>query len=355
MPRIRALAVLLALPALVAIGQVTVVPIDPGAGDTSATQDPPPVPFYLWQQRVWAAYALSSARITEDNPMGMGWGFQDPGYSPARFVQDHLQPMADLGVRRFLLHRPWGDNATWPMDGDAQVEAMEAGRQQVLGWGPALQAFLEANPDVVVMLYVGSFREPDTTALVDNGDTQAALFRLVLSTAGVMDVDRCWLAFDHAGTYQEGTWRAYWLLLVRDMMERGGRRCYLEAWPRVDQPWQADWDAICLERYFQRSRPPGDTYGGPTYADAAHNVATQDMQGDVIRWSTGRTMERGQEAERIALVLSQGHSVALGLHRLLRTEGVALHDLYTESMEAWPAPAAPPRGSPDAGATGASR
>lgn len=332
--RTRALALLLPVTlGLVALGQVTSRPIDPDRADTRDTVTEPPIRFAQWRQRVWSVFALSSARHSPDNPLGMGWGFQRPDYSPRQFIADHLQPQADMGVERFLLHRPWGDNPGWPMDGDAQAEAMEGRHRQVLGWGPALDDFLQANPRVVVMLYVGSFREPDITALVDAGQVDQAVLRLWLSTTGVMNVERCWLAFDHSATYQGGSWRMAWVSMLRDMYQRSGRRCYLEAWPKVDRPWQHDWDVVCMDRYFRRSRPPGDTWGGNTFADAAHNLPSQDVQGDVLRWDA---RARHQEADSIARILANGHSVALALHYPLRVDGRTLRDLYTESCGAWP-------------------
>ena len=147
-----------------------------------------------------------------------------------QFVQQTLVPQTEWGVRRFMLHLPFGKDPTeGPMSFDSYLVAQQRDLQ-VIWTGfvqairPLVEGFYTDGDPVEVICYLGSLRvDPSFIQLKEQAYAAEWISRFWQSIQPVLDAG-CSLAFDTGGTFPE-VGPEYWAV---GMVEALGTQVYIE-------------------------------------------------------------------------------------------------------------------------------
>ncbi|MEM9082308.1 MAG: hypothetical protein AAGB34_01845, partial [Planctomycetota bacterium] len=200
-------------------------------------------------------YALGSRKSTTENPYSLGHGVEHKG-GYHRFYTTKLVPNIRDGYRRFVLHRPYGETQSGPMNLDQRVELIDSDRFRhvVSDFRSMIELAQIQHPEVVFDIYLGTIEDQLEARLTGN-DFFAWMNRLTLSVGDAMELTNCNLMLD-ASTgvlYENQPEYQYWARMLRSWKERQGRKIFVEALPRRGS-WCEDFDAVCIERFYENVR-----------------------------------------------------------------------------------------------------
>lgn len=222
---------------------------------------------------------IRAARFVAHFPIGnsstnearhrVGWNLATEGW--AGFVEKRVLPQLDAGVRRIMLHNPFGHRPGVVMQFDQFLEAEEAG----LTW--LTQGFAEAwepltHEGIEVIAYVGSPAHDErsqafeTVGDVAGFDAYARRCLQPLLDAGVS------IAFDSAAIEPADTYT----FRIAQWTRNRGVRTYIEPRPRAYLPHWFDYGIVTIYPFWLRTDPSRHP------EIAGRHAANEDLTGDVI-------------------------------------------------------------------------
>ena len=218
---------------------------------------------------------------SSDQPLDrfVGWSLRRLGWRG--FVRTVIQPQLDWGVRRFLIHNPFGINpVTRAMEFDEALTARQAGATWLLedfaeAWAPIVAQ------DIEVMAYLGTLEgTPSFKDLAPGAWWARAWGSMTLPLSAGMSI-----GFDYsAGVPADGP--VYRLL---QMLDVSGVRTYIEAWPAAACPhlWKRNW--VIQEEFYQNVK--AQLASGQPQAKWAQ--PRKDLSGQCVRLVTNRPADKG--------------------------------------------------------------
>lgn len=208
----------------------------------------------------------------------VGWGITTQGWES--FVRFHVAPNLKLGVRRVMIHNPFGhEPLTEPMAFDQYVEAKEDGllsltRGFVDAWKPVVEGFYTDGEPVEVICYVGSIDIDDDFKSIREGEPtgwSAAWLRRAFDSIEPALASGMSIGFDSSSDLPEESAEFRFMQLLESL----GHRCYVESRPLAAAPHLWDSPVISTRRHWFRSDP--DTYPG-----TKHNASNSDLTGEIV-------------------------------------------------------------------------
>jgi len=252
-----------------------------------------------------------------------------------QFIQTHVRPNYDWGVRRIWLHCPFGNTPNTRFDFDQYVLAEEAGLRWLTdrfteSWQPIVAgAFGEP---VEVVCYIGTVMAPrgerpprdiEFNRLRRDGRADEWLDRAMRSVRPALAAGMS-IGFDAAADQPDQpphNWSFAFASLLRSL----GVQVYIEPRPQRALPGWHDFDLLVVDTFWRRSDPA-------RHRDSAWAATNEQLTGEVIRLVIVRpgvegNRERTDEvAERVRSILRDGHSVAVPI-RVLRLGGWTMERL----------------------------
>lgn len=186
----------------------------------------------------WMTIAWSGNNPAERN-ISRGLRIYDQGW--AGYIRGVLDPQLKLGVRRFVLHNPFGAVAGEVMQLDQLLQARAAGlawleRDFVSAWKAEIQKHADAGDPIEVIAYFGTPRASENFVKLDQaGDRAAWLKRAWDSVQPAVDAGMS-VALDMA----TGTTRDHPNYEFVQQLKARGVRVYLEGIPPKQSPWLND-------------------------------------------------------------------------------------------------------------------
>lgn len=236
----------------------------------------------------------------------VGWGL--PKSSWPDYVRTLVRPQLDAGVRRVMLHNPFGRTAlNQPMAFDQYLEARDAGLPWltdgfVEAWTPVIDGTYTGGEPVEVICYLGSL-DTDTDMKALLGDPAAWDARADASVAPALAAGMS-VAVDSSNDYPADSAEFAYLQRLAD----AGTRVYIEPRPRANCPHLFGFPIVTTRQHWFRSNP--DRHPG-----AQHNAPNDLLTGEVVLIikGVGKTPQRQSETRR--LLAETGCSVAVVLNR----------------------------------------
>ena len=247
---------------------------------------------------------FSSGVKTDDNPYG--------------FVRSHLPTIQksfkqayDLGVRIFLVHRPFGEPRTekpGPMQIDSAVH-LEGDRD----WKHVLDEYHVSRrwaskymSDAIIIDYVGTI-ESDIEQLESNGQYAETNERLLQSVGPCMRHTNVSIGFDASVRFADDSkWSKFIMLIDHN------KKIVVESIPNRKSRWSWSHDALVVDSFWRRGLVYS-VYGEPLrthriYMDGNHvNLRIYDRNQTTYRWRIGKLQDQSLE-EFFASCLYFGHT-----------------------------------------------
>lgn len=238
------------------------------------------------------------------------------------FVERHVRPIRELGVKRFWLHTPMGHSGVvrdQPPIGKTGIrfdQWLEAREKPSLAWltkGFA-RAWLPLTRDnVQVVAYLGTLHgAPEFDDLL-RGRQRDFFDRLARSIRPFLDAG-CDLALDSALLSPPG----HYVYELVQLLKSRGIRVYIESMPRVDAPHWFGADIVSSEEQFQAASNPANQH----LLCPPEKLTGQIVRGfwnppDRQRYTDFRAYYRAV----IPPALARGHSVCLAMAHFLAAGG----------------------------------
>ena len=271
----------------------------PGQPAFPTVREDPRRRLLLWRRAGYSSSNVSNHKIGRNLP-NVGW---------AGFVRDDVLPQLEWGVRRVVIHNPFGIAPDeWAMSFNQYLEAEEAGltfvtKGFVEAWRPVIRGDYTDGEPVEVIAYFGSLRhDPDFTELEEAGDLDAWNDLAWRSIAPALEAGMS-IGFDSLSK-APADHPSY--ALARQI-EAAGYLTYVESMPRVAQPHWKEHGALVLEAFY---------LGGVTSHRHLY-IPVRDVPRGVIRLlnNHARSDYRHVADEdwfsyAIIRILSDGHQVA---------------------------------------------
>jgi len=255
------------------------------------------------EERVLAWFLIGgSSNIANDRYVG--WSLRRMGWS--RFIFNHVRPLLQGGVRRIIIHNPFGhepDRNT--MAFDQAIHATESAqdwltRGFVDAWKPVIEGSLTHGEPVEVICYLGRISgDPDFDNLLAPEQEPLFLARawqsveLPLAAGMSIGVDSSSsLPLDHPG------------FTFIQQLHNQPIKVYIESRPDADKPHLHHWPVISVEDFWQRSDPQ-------RYPDSIGMTRDARSHGEVILLYSHQQLT----AEQARKQLANDYSVCGQLHR----------------------------------------
>lgn len=247
-------------------------------GSTEITQSGQPstrFPLKKLQRRVVSWHTIGGTSPDASRRM-IGLGLKRLGWSG--YVERYVVPQTRGGLRRILLHNPWGIVPDEPMSFDQYREAQEAGmlwltRGFVEAWRPVIEGEYSDGEPVEVIAYLGAIdADAGLRAFLDDRDppeTTGWMRRVLESLEPALTAGMS-VAFDSANDLPRDSPEFRAIQLVRSL----GHRVYVEPRPIRAASHLHDLGVIATVKSWQRTDP--DRY------DVPHMARHTQLSGDVI-------------------------------------------------------------------------
>lgn len=245
---------------------------------------------------------------TSKNPRHrhVGWGLPRSGWPS--YVRLMVRPQLDAGVRRILLHLPFGrTDFESPMAFDQYVEAQESGdtwltEQFVEAWSPVVSGVYTEGQPVEVICYLGSIdTDEQMKALVETPEAWFDRARRSVEPALHAGMS---IGFDSANDYAEDS---LYFRLIKEIAD-AGTPVYVEPRPDANRPHLFGFGVISTDRHWFRSDP--DRYPGTD-----HKASNDQLTGEVILLIRGLGETPRRQKRVRDLFATTDYSVAAVLNR----------------------------------------
>ena len=232
----------------------------------------------------------------------VGWNLSQRGWTG--FVSDTVQPVLDQGVKRIILHNPFGAVEGEAMQFDQLLDAQDAG----LYW--LVEGFVEAwqpvtDSGVEVIAYIGSPRLDNDIKRIDaEHGREAALAYAGRAVAPLLAAGMN-IGYDAAALAERNSLTH----VFGEMLEDRGVRLYIEARPLAAADFWHDNPVMAIESFWHRSDPD-------KHADTRHHARNEQLTGEVVRLVFGNTRPRSRDEaiwvrENAARILADGHTLGI--------------------------------------------
>lgn len=246
----------------------------------------------------------------------VGWGLDTIGWSG--YYNGRIAPLRAIGLRRLLLHNPFG---TLPNEGyqvDQYLHAQQAGLTWLTNgfvqtWKPVVDSGVE------VIAYIGSlWDDPDFIALENN--PRAYMQRIIASIKPFTDagitIGLDSIVYQGVDSYS---------MMFAEMLRQSGIRTYAENRPPIGSTWWHNFDGIYHDQGYHYSQPDLDPIG-------THTAPNYMLRGEIVRWTAdappGYTFEQlGWRGPAVVRILAENNTAATDLD-VIRREGWTLAQLY---------------------------
>jgi|GEM_PF-3775005 len=198
----------------------------------------------------------------------IGWNIKSDGWSG--FVAKHVAPLIPLGMKRTLLHNPFGTLAS---DGvfqfDQFVDAKAAGLNWLTdGFAEAFRPVTAAGIEVIG--YLGSLPYDDEFSSINNVDDYMA--RVKQSIQPLIDAGMS-VAFDYIVSATSNDWAFQVVQSLRD----SGVKVYAENRPPANAPYWHSHATIHVEDSFQQYDPARN-------ASSWWAARNETLRGEILRF-----------------------------------------------------------------------
>ncbi len=281
----------------------------PAAAAQETLPNAPPAPRPI-AQRVIAWHPIGGASADESR-RGVGFGVTERGW--ADYVTTRVLPQLDAGVRRILLHNPFGIPAgDEPMSFDQHVEAQEEGLRGLTfgfaeAWRPVVEGRFTDGEPVEVICYLGSLdTDADFRAILQDDSVGRAADWLQRVTASLDPALRAGMSigFDSSSDLPEDSPEFRLIQLVRAL----GHRCYVEPRPLANRPRLHDFAVISTQQHWFRSDPA-------RHQGTDHNATNEQLTGEIVVLVNRMPDDDARSARaRRYLAEHPAYSVAVQLH-----------------------------------------
>ncbi|MEM1108502.1 MAG: hypothetical protein AAGH99_07410 [Planctomycetota bacterium] len=189
-------------------------------------------------------------------------------------------PTLKLGVRRVMIHNPFGHKPlSEPMAFDQYVEAREGGHTRITegfveAWKPVVDGFYTDGEPVEVICYVGSIDiDRDFLAIRENEPTgwSADWLRRAFESIEPALAAGMSIGFDSSSNLPEDS-AEFRLIQLLDSL---GHRCYIESRPLATVPHLWRFPVVSARRHWFRSDPD-------RFPAANHNARNSDLMGEIV-------------------------------------------------------------------------
>ncbi len=208
----------------------------------------------------------------------VGWRIPQQGWN--RYVRLHVQPQLRLGVRRVLIHNPFGhEPITEPMAFDQYAEAQEAGLTGLTdgfteAWKPVVDGAYTNGEAVEVICYLGSIDIDRDFVKMRAGEPTGWSARWVQRVfTSIEPALSSGMSFGFDSSSDLPADSAEFKLI--ELIDALGHRCYVESRPLADKPHLWRFNVISTHRHWFRSDP--DKHEG-----ADHNARNRDLKGEIV-------------------------------------------------------------------------
>ncbi len=259
----------------------------------------------------------------------VGWGL--PQGSWHSYVRLMVRPQLDAGIRRILLHNPFGrTDLERPMAFDQFLEAQESGdtwltESFVDAWSPVVSGQYTQGQPVEVICYLGSIdTDAQMKALVDT--PEAWFERAWRSVEPALQAGMS-VGFDSANDYAEDSLD---FRLIREIAD-AGTPVYVEPRPDASRPHLFDLNVISTDQHWFRSDPE-------KYKEAAHKATNQQLTGEIIILIKGIDDKPTRQQRARELMATTEYSVATVLNRQINRNHNAADWVDLDSSPSTPQP-----------------
>jgi len=216
------------------------------------------------------------------------------------FVRRFVRPSLNWGVRRYMLHNPFGDKTGWPMDADQYLEAKEAGltwltEDFVEAWRPVTQGKYTGGEPVEVIAYAGSFRDTREFRELKRQGKIDAWHDLAMKTLKPFLDAGMSIGLDAASDAKADDP----VVTLAERLQARGHTVYIEAVPPKSATHWKDFPTIALKRFWERADRTDGAYKRPGVMLINGHSRPEDARG--MQWLVDMTRE----------ALDKGHDVAL--------------------------------------------
>ena len=238
--------------------------------------------------------------------------FPDSGWNS--FIRFNIQPLLDGGVRRFMIHNPFGTRQGEVMEFDQFLHAREAGLRHltegfVEAWRPIVRGDRTQGEPVEVIAYLGAMiADPEFEAIkAEGGEAAHARFieRADASIRPALEAGMT-IGFDSSGYLPEDSWEFRYIQGIRDR----GVRVYIEARPKKHLTHLLGLPVISTNIWWETSDPEGESP-----AQFRHLAKNGDVTGEHVIIVADPRPAAAHRA-RIGHYLAEGETVVVPFHRL---------------------------------------
>lgn len=254
------------------------------------------------------------------NHRRVGWNLKNRGW--ARFVEEEVRPQLQRGVRRVMVHNPFGTLSGEPMQFDQAVHAHRDGHAWLLhgfaeAWYPVTQGVYTNGEPVEVIGYLGRHEQDPSFEFAQDRPGGAGwwLARAQSSLRPVLAAEMS-VGFDASSNLARESPEYRLIQLVQAL----DTPIYLEARPYRNRRHLFGLPVITTESFWNRSDPA-------KHQDARALYAPNDaLTGEIIRILVQTDSRPDKRVEQARRVLRDGHTVAVQLGPLFKA-GYTLNSL----------------------------
>lgn len=240
---------------------------------------------------------------SDSDPRGrmVGWAIITKGW--AHFVSSNAEPYFAAGVKRMILHNPFGTLPDEQMQLDQYLEALSQPGLRRLTHGFAKAWRPVTDRGIEMIAYVGCPRlDPDSKRIEEEEGRQAALDYAFRALQPFLDANMS-IALDAAApaTSRSLTWALAEQLRARGVM------VYVEARPLASNPHWFDFGVISTDPFWKRSNPE-------RHPDSSWGARNDQITGEVLRMLVHNKMPPDFEGTIVDFQFQEAHKIQASGH-----------------------------------------
>lgn len=265
----------------------------------------------------------------------VGWGLPNSNWQS--YIRLMVRPQLEAGVRRILLHNPFGrTDLEQSMAFDQYLEAQASGdtwltQGFVEAWSPVIAGHYTDGQPVEVICYLGSMdADLEMNALVQTPDDWQQRARRSVEPALQAGMS---IGFDSANDYALDSLE---FRMIREIAETGAR-IYLEPRPDANRPHLFRFNVISTQEHWFRSDP--DKHGK---SGAGHKAANDQLTGEIVLLIKGQNDTPVRQQRTRELFTTTDYAVAVVLNKQINRNHNAAQWVGLDQPPATPQPPTAP-------------
>lgn len=226
----------------------------------------------------------------------VGWAIVTKGW--AHFVRHNAEPYFAVGVKRMILHNPFGTLPDEHMQLDQYLNALDQHGLRMLTHGFAKAWRPITDRGIEVIAYVGCPRlDADSKRIDKEEGREAALDYGIRSLQPFLDANMS-IALDAAAPAPMGslTWA------LAEQLRTRGVVVYVEARPWASNPHWFDYGVISTDPFWKRSNPED-------HRDSRWGARNDQITGEILRMLVHNREPPGFEGTRTDFQFQEAHKI----------------------------------------------